>query len=151
MNHQYNPSLTYSNKTQVFTLRQTLECPASEVGASPALKDAVVPSYHRAPEPRRPELALVHRHGPGIGHDPHLVRNPRRQNATVHDPKDQNKPQHREAAEHGAPGPPHLDAAPARPTVHRRQDDNVDELEANGETGARDGGFQPGNLLGAGD
>ena len=35
--------------------------------------------------------------------------------------------------------------------MHRRQDHNVDEFEPDGETGARDGGFQPGHLLGPRD
>ena len=35
--------------------------------------------------------------------------------------------------------------------MHGRQDHNVDELEPDRKTGARNGGFQPGHLLGSRD
>lgn len=73
------------------------------------------------------------------------------EDGTVHDAEHQDEPEDREPAEHGAPRPPHLDAAPARPAVHGRQDDNVDELERDGEARPRNGGFQPGLLLGSRD
>ena len=136
----------------VFRFRKCdLKHPASEVCTFPALEDAVVPSDHRPPEPSRSELALIHRHGSGVGYDPHLLRNARREDRTVHDAEHEDEPEDGKPAEHGAPGPPHLDAAPAGPAVHGREDDNVDELERDGEACPRDGGLQPGLLLGAGD
>lgn len=115
------------------------------------MEDAVVPSNHRPPKPSRSELALIQRHGPGVGYDPHLLRDARGEDGTVHDAEHQDEPEDREPAEHGAPRPPHLDAAPARPAVHGRQDDNVDELERDGEARPRNGCFQPGLLLSSRD
>lgn len=115
------------------------------------MEDAVIPSDHRPPKPSRSELALVHRHGPGVRYDPDFLRDARREHGTVHDAKHEDEPEDREPAEHGAPGPSHLDAAPAGPAVHGREDDNVDELEGDGEACPRDGGFQPGLLLGSRD
>ena len=125
--------------------------PAPKIRTSPPLKDAIIPPDHRPPEPCRSQLALIHSHRSGIRDNPHPLRDPRRQNSTVDHPKHQNKSQHRHAAEHGEPRPPHLDAAPSSATVHGRENADVDDLQSNRESGAGDRGFQPCHLLVAGD
>lgn len=127
------------------------DSPAPEIGRSPPLKDAIIPSDHRPPKSRRSQRSFIHRHRPGVRDDPHLLRYPRRQDRTVHDPKHQDEPEHGHAAEHGEPRPPHLDAADPGTAVHGREDADIHQLQRDRESGAGDRGFQPRHLLVAGD
>ena len=125
--------------------------PAAKIRRPPALEDAVVPSDHRAPEPGRPELALVHRDRASIRHDPYLLRDAGREDGAVDDAEDQDQSQHGDAAEHGEPRSPHFDAAPSGAAVDGGEDADVEQFERDGETRTGDRGFEPGQLLVSGD
>lgn len=113
----------------------------------PPIEVDIVSDQHRISQARSHRHAQINMYISHPSNEPHICRNDRRQRRAINDANHQYQAQNDQPRSHRKAPPSHLDAPPSSPTVHGGENDYVDGLEDDGDSGACNGGLEPLRLL----